>query len=157
MMDHEEVSVTEAMRRLQSHIDSLPGRLQRFNSDEFLYRPGTGKWSKQEIIGHLVDSAINNLKRFTEIQFLPQPYIIISFNQNELVPVNNYQHIPISHIVQLWQCLNRQVIYVAENIPAEKLQFEVHPQYENHETKTLGWVIADYVDHMEHHFEQIFT
>lgn len=152
-----EVSVPGAMQRLQTHIESLPGRLRQFNNEELLYRPGPGKWSKQEIVGHLVDSAINNLKRFTEIQFLPQPYTIISYNQNELVVVNNYQSIPISHIVQLWQSLNRQIIYVVENTPPEKLELKVAPQYENKETKTLGWVIVDYVAHMEHHLKQIFT
>ena len=107
-------------------------------------------------MGHLVDSALNNLKRFTEIQFLPQPFKIISYQQNELVQVNNYQDLPLDHLIQLWQSLNSQIIYVVNVIPAEKLEFKVDPQYENKEMKTLGWVIADYVAHMEHHFRQIF-
>ena len=28
--------------------------------------------------------------------------------------------------------------------------------YENKELKSLGWIICDYVAHMEHHFRQIF-
>lgn len=39
-------------------------------------RPAPGKWSQKEILGHLIDSGINNLQRFTEIQFSPQPYPI---------------------------------------------------------------------------------
>jgi ribosome biogenesis SPOUT family RNA methylase Rps3 len=33
------------------------------------------KWSKKQILGHLVDSGINNLQRFTEIQFEEKPEI----------------------------------------------------------------------------------
>lgn len=152
-----EVNIPAAMQHLQKHIDELPGKLQQFSTEERTQRPAPGKWSRQEILGHLIDSAINNLKRFTEIQFLPQPYNIISYRQNELVVVNNYQNIPLDHLLQLWQSLNRQIIYVVQNIPEEKLNFKVDPQYENKETKTLGWVIADYVAHMEHHFKQIFA
>jgi hypothetical protein len=151
-----EINIPEAMQRLEKHIENLPGMYKRFSVEELIERPAPGKWSKQEILGHLIDSAINNLKRFTEIQFLPQPYHIISYQQNELVIVNNYQYIPVDHLLQLWQSLNRQIIYVAQNIPEEKLDLKVDPQYANKETKTLGWVIADYVAHMEHHFRQIF-
>ena len=70
--------------------------------------------------------------------------------------MNNYQSLPIEHLLQLWQSLNRQIVYVVRNIPVEKLNFKVDPQYESKEIKTLGWVIGDYVAHMEHHFRQIF-
>ena len=33
-----------------------------------------GKWSKKEILVHLVDSAIHNLVRFTEINYVEKPY-----------------------------------------------------------------------------------
>jgi hypothetical protein len=112
--NQEEINIPEAMQRLEKHIENLPGMYKRFSVEELIERPAPGKWSKQEILGHLIDSAINNLKRFTEIQFLPQPYHIISYQQNELVIVNNYQYIPVDHLLQLWQSLNRQIIYVAQ-------------------------------------------
>ena len=119
-------------------------------------KPAPGKWSKQEILGHLIDSAINNLKRFTEIQFLPQPYKVVSYDQVNLVIVSDYQNLPIDHLLGLWQALNRHIVFVVEKIPPEKLKYPVNPQYESREMKTLGWVICDYVAHMEHHFRQIF-
>ena len=109
----------------------------------------------QEILGHLIDSAVNNLKRFTEIQFLSQPYTVISYRQNELVIVNDYQKLPLQHLLDLWQSLNRQIVFVVNATPADKLNYPVDPQYENKEMKTLGWIICDYVAHMEHHFRQI--
>jgi|TARA_R110000737_G_scaffold264685_1_gene272514 hypothetical protein len=60
------------------------------------------KWSKKEILGHLIDSGINNLQRFTEIQFSDRPYVIRKYNQNELVIVNDYQNAEIKEILDFW-------------------------------------------------------
>jgi hypothetical protein len=152
----ESIDVTAAMQRLEIHIETFPGKLKQIASEKLLKRPAPGKWSKQEIIGHLIDSAINNLKRFTEIQFLPRPYTVISYKQNELVIVNDYQNLPLQHLLDLWQALNRQIVLVVKNIPVKKLDYQVDPQYEMKELKTLSWIICDYVAHMEHHFRQIF-
>jgi len=150
------VDTNAARQQLEIYIETFPIKLKQFSSEELLKRSAPGKWSKQEILGHLVDSAINNLKRFTEIQFLPQPYTIISYQQKELVIVNNYQDLPLQHLLDLWQSLNRQIVFVVKVIPEDKLNYPVDPQYENKEMKTLGWIICDYVAHMEHHFSQIF-
>jgi len=150
------VKLDDALRRLSSHINNVPEKLREFSKDDLLNRPAPGKWSRQEILGHLIDSAINNLKRFTEIQFLPQPYMVQSYQQEQLVFVNNYQRLPLEHLLNLWQALNRQILYVAQQIPNERLQFPVNPQYDNNEMKNLEWIITDYVAHMEHHFRQIW-
>lgn len=153
---HAFIDVAAAMQQLEVHIETFPGKLKQISSEDLLKRPPPGKWSKQEILGHLVDSAINNLKRFTEIQFLPQPYSVISYRQNELVMVNDYQNLSVDHLLDLWRALNRQVVLVVKRIPTDKLNYPVDPQYEDREMKTLGWIICDYVAHMEHHFRQIF-
>lgn len=150
-----DVDVKQAMQQLALHIQQAAQRFRSFSNDELIVKPAPGKWSRQEILGHLIDSAINNLKRFTEIQFSEQPYIIQSYKQNELVIVNNYNQQPIEHLMQLWQSLNQQIIYVVENSTADKLNYKVDPQYDHHEMKTLGWIICDYVAHMEHHFKQL--
>lgn len=150
-----QTDIEDAMRRLSEYVQSIPGVFKKFPSEELLHKPSPGKWSKQEILGHLIDSAINNLKRFTEIQFLPQPYTVISYQQDELVNVNHYQKLPLDHLLDLWAVLNQQIIYVVKNIPGEKFNYPVDPQYDNHEMKTLGWIVCDYVAHLEHHMRQV--
>lgn len=151
-----EVDVENAMRRLSFYIENIPPRYKVFYAHELLEKPAPDKWSRQEILGHLIDSAVNNLKRFTEIQFLPQPYIIQSYNQDELVKVNNYQNLSLDHLLNLWQAVNRQIVYAVRNIPADKLDYPVNPQYDNKKMQTLGWIICDYVAHLEHHLEQVW-
>lgn len=150
------VDTTAAMHQLEEFIESFPVKIKQFSSEELLHKPAPDKWSRQEILGHLIDSAINNLKRFTEIQFLPHPYSVVAYRQNELVIINDYQNLPLDHLLDLWQALNRQIVFVVKNIAAEKLNYSVDPQYEIKEIKTLSWIICDYVAHMAHHFRQIF-
>lgn len=148
-------AVATTITRLTSHVLEMPGKCRDLPAEEWLHKPLPGKWSKQEILGHLVDSAINNLKRFTETQILPQPYTVIGYKQVELVQLNQYQQLPLDHIVQLWLALNQQILYVITNIPADKLSCTVI--IPSGESKTLGWLIDDYADHFEHHWKQIFS
>jgi hypothetical protein len=147
--------VTSAIQRLHQHITTIPNKYRRFTSEELLNKPALGKWSRQEILGHLIDSATNNLQRFNLVQFMPQPYMVYGYRQNELVTVNNYQQLPLEHLLTLWSSLNQQIIYAVENIPAGKLSYTI--QLQSGEVKTLAWLIVDYVDHMEHHWKQVFT
>lgn len=150
-----QTNIADAMERLTKYIQAIPAEARKLSSEAILQKPSPAKWSKQEILGHLIDSAVNNLKRFTEIQFLPQPYTVVSYQQDELVRVNNYQQLPLDHLFDLWAALNKQIIYVVRNIPGEKFAYSVDPQYDNREIKTLGWIICDYVAHMEHHMRQL--
>lgn len=152
---NEVIDVKRAAERLDKNIRQVLPNFNSFTNEELLHRPAPGKWSRKEILGHLIDSAINNLKRFTEIQFLPQPYYIISYKQDDLVRVNHYQDLPLDHLLDLWKALNKQIVYVVKNIPEEKLNFPVDPQYDSGEMRTLGWIICDYVAHMEHHMKQL--
>ena len=150
------MDVSTSMDRLEDHIETFPLKMKKISSEELLKRPAAGKWSKKEVLGHLIDSAINNLKRFTDAQHARLPYEVVKYQQADLVVVNNYQHLPLDHLLALWQSLNRQIVFVVRNTPGEKFNYEVDPQYETGELKTLGWIIIDYVAHMEHHFKQIF-
>jgi DinB superfamily len=152
---NERINIELALTRLDNHMEGVIAIFRSYSQEELLLKPAPGKWSKQEILGHLIDSAINNLKRFTEIQFLPKPYKVISYRQNELVAINHYQDLPLAHLLDLWETLNQQISYVVKNIPPEKLDYPVDPQYENGEMKSLGWIICDYVAHLEHHLRQI--
>jgi hypothetical protein len=147
------MNLQTALQQLEKHILEVLLQFKQVDRDVMLQKPAPGKWSKQEILGHLIDSAVNNLKRFTDSQYFPQPYTVIRYNQDELVVINRYQELPFEHLLQLWSILNKQVLYVARNIPAEKLAYTIITT--SGESKTLEWLVIDYVEHMEHHLKQI--
>lgn len=116
---------------------------------EISNRPLPNKWSKKEILGHLCDSAINNINRFIKIQYEEQPFVIQSYNQNQWVLLQNYQERPLDEILNLFLALNKQIINTISNIPKEKLSNLC--DIGNNQQKTLEWLIKDYLEHMEHH------
>ena len=111
------------------------------------------KWSKKEILGHLIDSGINNLQRFTEIQFENKPYIIRKYNQNELVKVNDYQHANTNEIVEFWVSLNNRIQCVMELQTEKTLSYTI--ELEKNNTSDLRFLMKDYVAHLAHHLKQI--
>lgn len=142
-----------ALDRLRSHIEEIPAGLALRSATE-LTQKAPGKWSRKEILGHLIDSAINNLKRFTDAQFADGPYQVQPYKQDQLVIANHYQALPKEHLLSLWQSLNRQILYVAEAMSAETLS---RPIYLSDSTEhTLGWLIDDYVAHLEHHLKTLY-
>ncbi|MBD2755350.1 DinB family protein [Spirosoma validum] len=144
----------DALHRLRTHIAEVPARLATRSVTE-LAQKVPEKWSRKEILGHLIDSAINNLKRFTDAQFADGPYPIQSYSQNQLVIVNHYQDLPIEHLITLWQSLNTQIVYVVEFLSAETLAHPVQLTTSNSAAYTLGWLIEDYVVHLEHHLKTL--
>lgn len=140
---------------LSNYIAVVPYHFKNISASELLQRPNPEKWSKKEILGHLVDSAVYNLERFTKIRFVPQPFEIVPYPQNDLVKANDYQHSEINQLLDLWASLNRQILSLWKSYSAKELSFKIDIPYMN-EKADLKWWINDYREHMEHHLKQIF-
>lgn len=147
------MSLQTSLQTLQQHIQEVPQLFNQFAPDTILQQPAPGKWSKQQILGHLIDSAVNNLKRFIDSQYQPQPYQVPRYNQDEVVAANHYEELPLAHLLQLWASLNQQIWFVVSAIPADKLAYVIITP--GGETKTVEWLAIDYVEHMEHHLRQL--
>lgn len=117
------------------------------------HKPSPEKWSKKEIIGHLIDSGINNLQRFTEIQYMDQPYQIIGYKQDELVKANDYQNSDTQEIAALWSAINQRISHLMEIQTPETLKYKIL-MYDD-QTTDLEFLMKDYVDHIKHHLAQI--
>lgn len=135
----------------------VQGQAYFTHTDETVLREPitTGKWSRKQILGHLVDSALNNLQRFTEISTKPQPYIYREYAQNELVELNAYQEMPTEELLALWLALNWQIIRVMEHQTEQRLSLEI--LFTDGSKTDLRFIMHDYPEHMEHHFRQILA
>ena len=116
-------------------------------------KPSAEKWSKKEILGHLIDSGINNLQRFTEIQFKDKPYKVRTYHQDELVKANNYQNSEIKEILEFWLTINKRIKHLIEEQSEKTLNFKI--ELSDGTYSDLRFLIHDYVDHLEHHLNQI--
>jgi hypothetical protein len=120
---------------------------------EMAFKPSPEKWSKKEILGHLIDSGVNNLQRFIEIQIEDKPYRIRLYNQDELVKVNDYQNSETKEIIDFWLAVNNRIKVLINLQTEETLNFKIE-LYENDFTD-LRFLMTDYVEHTEHHLKQI--
>lgn len=145
-------SLPDTLNRLRKYIDEVPRLIGTLSADALTeHRPG--KWSKQQVLGHLIDSAIHNLTRFAEASYAREPYLIKPYQQDQLVVANQYQALPIDHLVTLWCSLNTQIIYIITHLSPHLLQHPVQLSPTNFEYKTLEWLVIDYVTHLEHHLK----
>lgn len=141
-------------KKLRVLIDHFPTEILKIKEEDLRLPIAPNKWSKKEIIGHLIDSAQVNLQRFLEAQHSPSPFIVKRYMQDDLVKLNDYQNIPTLEIIQLWKSLNQQIANVFDRVPEAKLLKQVDIPHEGR-SKNLKFIMEDYVVHLEHHAKQI--
>lgn len=138
------------IEHLEKIIRVYGRRLEALSDDDFGWRPQPEKWSRKEILGHLVDSAQNNIRRFVVAQYEDTPNI--TYAQDEWVKDGGYRDYPVKDLIGLWNGLNRHLVIVLKQMPpgAEQRMCAMGgpPQ-------TLKWVAADYCNHLLHHLHQI--
>ncbi len=113
--------------------------------------PG-GTWRRKEVLGHLLDSAVNNHLRFT-LAALNGNYTGPEYDGEAWVRLNGYAHLPFSSLLQHWRSRNELLANLVERIPESALGNEC--RIGDGEPVTLQFLIEDYLRHLEHHVEQI--
>jgi|SRR5215831_295966 len=146
-------------------IDSASPRLRQLSESEAEQARAADHWSAKQIIGHLIDSAANNHARFVLGQ-VRDDLIFAGYDQDAWVRINHYQTAPWSQLVDLWRTYNLHLHHLMAHADAAKLNtlcsrhtlqeiaFKTVPQSE---PVTLEYLMKDYVTHLKHHLNQIFT
>jgi len=137
------------IKELEKIIDDYTPQLQQLSDQEFSAKPSPSKWSGKEYIGHLIDSAQNNIRRFVLAQYEDKPHIV--YQQDAWVIAANYQTYNSNDLVSLWALLNKHIVVLLKNMPAgmeekEVLTGDIH---------TIKWLAADYNKHLLHHLHQV--
>jgi hypothetical protein len=146
--------MTEAITRFGLILEKAPQRLVDISDHDAGHKPDAGHWSKKEILGHLIDSAVNNHQRFIRAQFAPV-LDLPTYQQEDWVKSNAYGTEAWPDLVNLWLLLNRHLLHVLKAMPKAALDHQV--AIGGQPAVTLYAVIVDYLRHMDHHLGQIFA
>lgn len=142
-----------ASQQLITLVNKAITDFEKISAEQWNAKPNPLKWSKKEILGHLTDSASNNLRRIVVGQYEQGTKII--YHQDEWVNYQDYQSAEMEEVKHLWKLLNYQLARTIAHIPEEKLQNVCDTGKGKTEMHTLAYFIEDYFRHMEHHLQQI--
>jgi hypothetical protein len=140
-----------SLQRLTYLCETVPKKLLLIKHEEFSFKPSPQKWSKKEIIGHLIDSAANNHQRFVRIQFEDRPFIV--YDQDQWNKHSYYQLMDAKELIEFWAGYNKHLAALIKEIPTESLSRQC--KVGEDKLVTLEFLINDYVVHMEHHLKQL--
>jgi hypothetical protein len=115
-------------------------------------KPIPNKWSKKEIIGHLIDSACNNQQKF--VRTMAQTHLdFVGYKQDFWVSAQQYQTNSWANLLKLWEFYNLHLAHIIEHVPPSVLQNTI--TINDVGLFTLEFIMKDYVEHLKHHLQQV--
>jgi len=138
--------------RLRSDVDAAEPRLRAVSDARASAPLAAGKWSRKQILAHLIDSASNNHHRFVRGQnetVVRMP----NYAQEHWVLSQRCGERPWNDLIELWRAYNRHLAHVIAGIPESRRSVPVEIGADP--PVTLSWVALDYVGHIQHHLGQI--
>lgn len=135
--------------QLEKILEQYKPGLYAIGGDSLVFKPAPHRWSKKELIGHMVDSAQNNIRRFIVARYEENPYIV--YDQDKWVAISNYQNYDSKDLVDLWYLLNKHITIILRNTSDETAQRTCSAQSQ----ETIEWFARDYIKHLLHHLHQV--
>jgi len=144
--------VAGVARDLQQTIDAALPKLRAITDAAAGEPRAPGKWSRKEIIGHLIDSASNNHQRFIRAQE-GSALTFPPYEQNHWSASQYCNERAWADLVALWYAYNAHLAHVMAHIPDRSL--DVPCVIESGTPVTLEFLVTDYVVHLRHHLAQV--
>lgn len=139
--------------RLRVVVHTCVPLLSRIDPDDAAKRPAPGKWSRKEILGHLIDSACNNQQKFVRVLTSSGQLEFVGYAQDAWVASQHYQAADWGELVQFWRSYNMHLASLIERADVARLGFTV--RIDGHGPFRLDFVMADYVEHLKHHLKAV--
>jgi len=148
-------SFAELAAELETLVEGAAGQLAAIGDHEDVsIKPSPERWSKLEILGHLVDSASNNHQRFVRAA-LQGELTFPGYEQEGWARVQRHQDALWHHMHMLWSLFNMRLAQVIEVLPATAATIPC--RIGDGDPVTLHWLVEDYIKHMRHHLKQLLT
>lgn len=133
-------------------VDAAVLKLRTMDVSFVTQRKTEGKWSMQETLGHLIDSASNNHQRFVRAQRTDE-LVSPSYDGDAWVHDQCYNEESWKNLVELWRLYNLHLAHVILCIPKEKRN--VICRIGDHEPMSLQVLAQSYLDHMKGHLQKM--
>lgn len=139
-------------RNLREIVETAHSHLVLIDDKSASFKIDPNKWSKKEILGHLIDSAGNNQQKF--IRLIETNKIdFVGYNQDFWVAAQHYNQNDWISLIELWARFNKHIAHIMEFTPLNKLANTIFINGKG--PYTLEFIMKDYVEHLKHHLGQI--
>ena len=139
---------------LENTVDEAYRRFKTLADETVEARSYPDAWSLKEIVGHLIDSAVNNHQRFVRLQVCDGlMFPDYSQDNDAWVSIQRYQETSWDDLLSLWQHLNHHLARVIRSVNQRCLG---HIWIVDEDSSiTLGELMVDYLRHLNDHLRQI--
>jgi DinB superfamily len=144
------ISIINGINIILNEVELI---FERLSESELCHKPMPEKWSKKEILGHLIDSAQNNIRRVILSQYEEGAHIL--YDQHVWVNAADYQHYNSNDLCQLFILLNKHFCILIKNLPESKYKIYTNWGKDKPDLVSIEFVIHDYLRHLNHHLGQI--
>src|SRR3984893_17615148 len=110
----------ELRARLEAVLRTAMPWLVTISEAEASVPESEGKWSAKQVVGHLTDSAVNNLGRIVRLQIEPGPSLP-GYQQMDWVRLQHYAEREWSEVLALWFAMNEHVAWTIAHIEKKNL------------------------------------
>ena len=138
--------------QLRALVDQALPRLEQMDADRVARPLGEGGWSAQQVLGHMIDSAVVNQQRRVRARLEDGP-LFTDYDQNGWVAVQRIDQRPWRDVVELWAALNRHFAHLVASTPPGDADRRC--RIEGGDAVSLGYLARDYVAHQRHHLASI--
>jgi len=147
----------EINQELLSLIKEWELKLLQLPKDLITQKRNSQNRTIKQIVGHMADSASNNIHRIIHLQYQTSPLIFPDYanhgNNDRWIAIQNYQNEIWEDLVQLWKYSNLHIIHVINNVNMDKLDNEWISALNN--AVSLKAMIIDYLPHFQLHLSEI--
>jgi hypothetical protein len=146
------------MKKISNELKNLVStyllQMRNFTDEDASRKVSETKWSKKEILGHLIDSTSNNHQRIVRALYNVADKFP-AYDQNEWVRIQKCNDMNWDDLIEFWSIYNNYLSVIIALIPESAMNNPCNIGKE--ELATLEFVINDYMRHLKHHLEQIIN
>ena len=140
--------------KFEAVLKQAAAEFRRITEPQAIEKVTPSGWTRKNVIGHLIDSCLNNHLRFVRAT-LDGSYEGPPYHQQGWVNIHGYADMPWQTLVDYWTSHNQLMLEVVRRIPKERYSAPCNIAEDCE--GTLEFIVQDYLVHMQHHVDQIRT
>jgi hypothetical protein len=144
-------------KEIETLVAEWEPKLSSLNEETISQRRNIQNRTIKQIVGHLIDSASNNIHRIVHLQNLEPPLVFPNYaslgNNDRWIAIQDYQNEDWNILVQLMKYSYLHISHVIRNVDPDKLNNEwIAGHDRNIKLKDL---IVDFLRHLKLHLSEI--